>query len=337
MSDTTQEITTIGSVAALLAETLMDCDVDPAPLFARAGIELSVTHDPDARIPTRRMLDLWALAIEATGNPCIGLHAARHFQPAMLHGLGFAWLASNTLRDALGRLVRFSRLINAITDIRLEDRADTLDLIMLGPEKWPNFVHAAADLGMAAFLRMCRITACEEISPVCVNLQRPEPECARQFDEFFACPIRYSAVDNRLCFDRDIINRPLATANPHLARVNDQTVMDYLTRFDQASISLQVRSRIIDLLPGGTPNQTEIADSLNISLRSLQRRLKEENTTFKKLLDDTRRDLAIQYILQSRRSLATITYLLGFSEPGNFTRAFRRWTGNTPMEFRNHD
>ena len=68
MSDTTQEITTIGSVAALLAETLMDCDVDPAPLFARAGIELSVTHDPDARIPTRRMLDLWALAIEATGK-----------------------------------------------------------------------------------------------------------------------------------------------------------------------------------------------------------------------------------------------------------------------------
>ena len=332
-----KEITTLGSVATIIHRTLQRYGCDPAAVFARAGIGMEEFTGPDARIATARMQKLWAIAVKETDDPCFGLSAVSQFQPASLHGLGFAWLASNTLRDALGRLVRFSRLINAITDIRLEDRADTVDLVMLGPEKWPNFVHAAADLGMAAFLRMCRITACEEISPVCVNLQRPEPECARQFDEFFACPIRYSAVDNRLCFDRDIINRPLATANPHLARVNDQTVMDYLTRFDQASISLQVRSRIIDLLPGGTPNQTEIADSLNISLRSLQRRLKEENTTFKKLLDDTRRDLAIQYILQSRRSLATMTYLLGFSEPGNFTRAFRRWTGNTPMEFRNHD
>ena len=334
MSDTTQEITTIGSVAALLAETLMDCDVDPAPLFARAGIELSVTHDPDARIPTRRMLDLWALAIEATGNPCIGLHAARHFQPAMLHGLGFAWLASDTLLDALGRLVRYSRLINSIVRFRIQEQPDTTALVAVIPDVFPNYVPAGVDLGMAVFLHMCQITVGQKLLPSHVVLQRPEPPCSAEFTRTFGASIEYGAQDNRLCFDSESLSMPLKTANPELARINDQTVVDYLARFDQASIAMQVRSKIIEQLHDGIPKQESIADTLHISLRSLQRRLREEETSFKGLLEDTRQALARQYLRDNHRSIGEITYLLGFSEPSNFTRAFKRWTGQTPAEFR---
>jgi AraC-like DNA-binding protein len=334
MSDTTQEITTIGSVAALLAETLMDCDVDPAPLFARAGIELSVTHDPDARIPTRRMLDLWALAIEATGNPCIGLHAARHFQPAMLHGLGFAWLASDTLLDALGRLVRYSRLINSIVRFRIQEQPDTTALVAVIPDVFPNYVPAGVDLGMAVFLHMCQITVGQKLLPSHVVLQRPEPPCSAEFTRTFGASIEYGAQDNRLCFDSESLSMPLKTANPELARINDQTVVDYLARFDQASIAMQVRSKIIEQLHDGIPKQESIADTLHISLRSLQRRLREEETSFKGLLEDTRQALARQYLRENHRSIGEITYLLGFSEPSNFTRAFKRWTGQTPAEFR---
>lgn len=334
MSDTTQEITTIGSVAALLADTLMDCDVDPAPLFSRAGIELSVTRDPDARIPTRRMLDLWALAIEATGNPCIGLHAARHFQPAMLHGLGFAWLASDTLLDALGRLVRYSRLINSIVRFRIQEQADTTALVAVIPDVFPNYVPAGVDLGMAVFLRMCQITVGQKLLPSHVVLQRPEPPCSAEFTRTFGTSIEYGAPDNRLCFDSESLSMPLKTANPELARINDQTVVDYLARFDQASIAMQVRSKIIEQLHDGIPKQESIADTLHISLRSLQRRLREEETSFKGLLEDTRQALAQQYLRENHRSIGEITYLLGFSEPSNFTRAFKRWTGQTPAEFR---
>ena len=334
MSDTTQEITTIGSVAALLAETLMDCDVDPAPLFARAGIELSVTHDPDARIPTRRMLDLWALAIEATGNPCIGLHAARLFQPAMLHGLGFAWLASDTLLDALGRLVCYSRLINSIVRLRIQEQADTTALVAIIPDVFPNYVPAGVDLGMAVFLRMCQITVGQKLLPSHVVLQRPEPPCSAEFTRMFGDSIEYGAADNRLCFESELLNQPLMTANPELARINDQTVVDYLARFDHASIAMKVRSKIIEQLPDGIPKQENIAETLHVSSRSLQRRLKEEATSFKGLLEDTRQALAQQYLRENHRSIGEITYLLGFSEPSNFTRAFKRWTGKTPAEYR---
>lgn len=130
------------------------------------------------------------------------------------------------------------------------------------------------------------------------------------------------------------MDRHLATGDPNLSRVNDDTIVEYLARFDRENITMRVRSRIIEELPGGTPNQSVVADALHLSRRSLQRRLQNERTTYKSLLEGTRRELALQYIREPHRSLAEITYLLGFSEPSNFTRAFRRWTGSSPAEYR---
>ena len=336
MADTTQEITTLGSVAALLADTLASCDIDPAPLFTQAGIDLGSAREPDARFTTYRMMDLWTLAIEATGNPCLGLLAARRFQPAVLHGLGFAWLASDTLLDALNRLVRYSRFINSAVDFRVQEDSATTELVAAVPDIFPNYVPAGVDLGMAVFLRMCQITAGQELMPSHVVLQRPEPPCSEEFTRLFGPSIEYDATDNRLRFDSELLRQPLLTANPELARINDQTVVDYLARFDHASIAMQVRSKIIEQLPDGIPKQENIAETLHVSLRSLQRRLREEETSFKGLLEDTRQSLAQQYLRETHRSIGEITYLLGFSEPSNFTRAFKRWTGRTPAEYREH-
>jgi len=160
------EATTISSVAGLIDKALRTYDCDPGPLFAKAGIDRNVCFDPSARIPVPRLQVLWKLSIEATGDPAFGLTAAEQFQPAALHGLGFAWLASDTLRDAFNRLVRYSRFINSNIKFNLEDGEHTVDLVMLGPEKWPDFIHAAADMAMATFLLMCQITAGEHIVPV---------------------------------------------------------------------------------------------------------------------------------------------------------------------------
>ncbi len=131
-----------------------------------------------------------------------------------------------------------------------------------------------------------------------------------------------------------MLKQALPYAHPELARVNDKVVMEYLARIDKDSITLKVRSHIIDHLPNGAPRQENIAESLNMSLRKLQRKLQDEDTNYKELLEDTRRSLAQTYIKQNNRSIGEITYLLGFSEPSNFTRAFKRWTGRTPANYR---
>ena len=333
----TQELTTLSSVSALLTQTLHSLGHDPAPLLMKTGIDPADVGNPTKRIPTFRMQALWRLALDQTGDPALGLVVARQFQPAALHGLGFACLASDTLHDVLGRLVRFSRILIDMPDFQLQETATTSDLLVQIPDLGPDFVHAAMDMGMAIFLRIGQITEGADSLPEHTCLQRPTPMDRTAYDNTFGPNIEFEADTNRLCFDKTLVLAPLATAHPELARLNDQTVIDYLARYDRNNITMQVRSQIIEQLQDGRPRQGDIASRLNTSLRSLQRKLHEEDTSFKELLSNTQQELALFYIRDSNRSIGEITYLLGFSEPSNFTRAFKRWTGQSPAEYReNH-
>ena len=329
-----REYSTLGSVAALVAQTLREYGCDSAPLFQAAGIKLGGKAGDGTRFPVEHMQKLWRLAVEASGDPCFGFVAGKQLQPAALHGLGFAWLASNTLRDALERLVRFSRLISTAANIQLEDTRYGTELLLMPPPGVKEFVPASLDAGLTGFLHMCRITAGDNIKASQILLNRPKPDCAKKIEAFFRCPVHYEASCYSLCFSKQLLDAPLDNANHELARINDQAVIDYLARFDRDSITMQVRSSIIERLHAGTPNQETIADSLHVSLRSLQRKLNQEETNYKTLLETTRQELALHYIRETHRSLGEITYLLGFSEPSNFTRAFKRWTGKTPAEYR---
>ena len=117
-------------------------------------------------------------------------------------------------------------------------------------------------------------------------------------------------------------------------RVNDQIVTDYLASLDHSDVVMRVRSELIERLPSGHLDEGDIAASINLSRRSLQRKLKQQGVSFSGLLDSSRRELGLQYVRDSRHSLNEIAYLLGFSEPGNFTRAFKRWYGKAPSQYR---
>ena len=331
-----KQASTIGSAVILMDKALRSYGVDPEPLYRKTGIDFGKACLPEARLNSARYYALQRLSVEVTGDPCFGLKTAEQLQPANLHGLGFAWLASDSLLDALERLVRFSELINNVYRLRLERNEQTIDLVAYDLDKLPYYPDSAVDNAMAVFLRMCRITAGDRINPVRLDLTRCRPACGGEFDRVFRAAVEFNAADNRLCFDRASLEAHLPSANPELARINDQAVIDYLARFDRDNTSMQVRTRIIEQLPAGTPRQDSIAGELNISLRSMQRKLKEEGNSFNGLFDNTRHELAMYYIRETHRHLGEIAYLLGFSEPSSFTRAFRRWTGVTPQEFRDN-
>ena len=117
-------------------------------------------------------------------------------------------------------------------------------------------------------------------------------------------------------------------------RANERVITKYLAQFERGSVKLQVEAKLLEQLPSGHTSQESIAKALHLSSRSLQRKLKEEGTTYKQLLEDTRRELAAQYVKESELSVGEITFLLGFSEPANFSRAFKRWTGVSPSAYR---
>ena len=126
----------------------------------------------------------------------------------------------------------------------------------------------------------------------------------------------------------------LPTANTTMARACDHIIDEYLARLDHTHIVNRVRTHLVESMPSGRVHEEATAKALHMSVRSLQRKLKQEGTTFKKVLDDTRRELSISYIKDKHTSINEITYLLGYSDPANFSRAFKRWTGMAPTAAR---
>jgi AraC-like DNA-binding protein len=325
---------TISSWALLVAKALKEEGHDSAAVFESAGLDPARLRDPDARYPVDGMWRLWRLAAQVTADPYFGLKVARFWHPTTLNALGYSWMASDSLRDALERMSRYGRMATTVAKMHLEELDDRFAFRIAVLTDRTDVPYEAIDASLATFVNMCRISYGEDFNPLRVVTQRPEFDETRPYEEFFRAPIEYSAGENVLYFSKGILEAHLLTANPHLARVNDQVITEYLARFDKDSTAMRVRAKLVDLLSAGHVTQQDVADSLHMSLRTLQRKLADENTSYKDILDETRRELANQYLRQGCLSVSEVTYLLGFSEPSNFARAFKRWTGRTPSEFR---
>jgi AraC-like DNA-binding protein len=308
--------------------------VDSRKLLEAAGLDPAIMRDPNGRYPASRMRDFWKLAVEASGDPCLGLRAAEFVQPTTFHSLGLAVLASQSLEDALRRGARFSRIVSNAVDVYVEDTPEGIKQVVRFRDDIPP-VDEAIDLFMASSLKMGYILSGGAAQPIRIKLCRSiAPAAEREFRDFFNAPIEFRAQENSYLISHELARRPLAMANPALARQNDQVVMEYLAQFDGARIAEKVRAELISRLPAGEPSRADVASALHFSEKTLQRRLRDEDTSYQAILDETRRELAQQYLRESRVSVCEITFRLGFSDQSSFTRAFKRWTGYAPGEFR---
>ena len=163
---------------------------------------------------------------------------------------------------------------------------------------------------------------------------RAAPDDIGEYLRVFQAPLRFATERNALYFDAAALETPLPGENRDLARANDEVAESYLAALDARRVSSEVKRLLIDLLPTGEASARAVAKRLNTSVSTLQRQLKTEQTSYKDIAEDTRRTLAEQYVVRGRLSLSQIAYLLGFSDQSNFSRAFRRWTGAAPKDYR---
>ena len=308
-------------------------NTDPIPLLDAAGLDSKLMRDHNARYSSAAIDGVWQSAAEIIPDPCFGLKAAECWHPSDLHALGYAWLASSSLRTALERFCRYARIVTDIDDFTLHEHENILS-IKVDNKSLAADVLWAADSVMAILLSMCRVNFGDELEPVSVQFIHTEPACASEYYRYFRCPVSFNAEDNRINLPLQAADLPLAGANAKLAQLNDQVMIEYLAQLDRNDVIQQVKAAIIRQLPSGNVTDSTIASSLFRNERTLQRQLSKEGTTFKTLLNEIRVELADKYIRDSQLSLTEITFLLGFSEASSFSRAFRRWTGKSPSLYR---
>lgn len=326
--------TTITSWALLVWITLQEHGFDSFAIFKEAGLDHTKLGNGQARYRLDEMTRLWTIAVRETGDPCFGAEVGKHWTPTTFHALGFAWLASNTLKDALQRFTRYTRIVNNSLTAKLETHGANIHLVMETSEDESKIHSAARDAGMTAVITMCRLLCGNDFSPTEMHVSRDRPKCHKELEKFVGCQIEFNAEQNQSLFDRISAEKHLPTGNSELVKVNEDLAMKYLVKLDGASIMMQVKARLIEMMPRGHVSEEAIATQMNLSLRTLQRKLREENTSYSQIYKSIRQEMAGEYIQNPQMSMTEIAYLLGFSEQANFTRAFRRWYGTSPSAAR---
>ncbi len=324
--------TLVASWVQVLYRTIELRGLNPDYLLECVGIDTAQLHNSESRVLAYKIKDAWELAAQSAGDSAFGLSAAQVAFPTMFHSLGVTMSASHSLADAFDKFIRLRHVIDTLSVNSFEESDKYFKF------SWTPVSGVESTIGAEAFgaclLTLCRWSCGIGFSPVKVTLIRNKPEASRQYESFFRAPVEFETYENAFYFEREAIHQPLSTANGELAVKSEQLTKEYLARTIRSDVVNKVHTVILRLLHSRNCSIDRVAEELFMSTRSLQRKLSEEGTSYESLLDEIRRELAMQCINDSNLSLQGICHILGYSDSSNFGRAFKRWTNLSPGEYR---
>lgn len=334
MKEVTHNSSIIGAYAIAIAEALENLGIVAEDIFHTCGLSLPTTTDPLVRIDNPTISRLYAAAVQASGDPGFGLRVGETMRPANLHAMGFALLSSISIRDFAQRLSAFYRVVSQNADIRCEERGDQFLLISTST-KGAGTCFETQDAYIALVTNLLRTISGNRFQLRRLELTRPQPEGqAQRYRDYFQCDIEFDRPEIIMVMDVAQVDKRLPGANEELALGHDRTVMEYLQRIDRSDIVNRVRSLISEELPVRALNKDRVAEQLHISTRNLQLKLAARDTSFQEILDSTRRTQALAMMSRSSVSVTEAAFSLGYTEVSNFTRAFKRWTNQSPRQYR---
>ncbi|UCH46521.1 MAG: AraC family transcriptional regulator [Betaproteobacteria bacterium] len=326
--------TSLASIGQVFRRVLELHGVDAVGIAREVGIDLATPPTPAARVDANKFDAIMKIALPLIDDPAFGLQAARCWHPANLGVLGHAWLSSSTLRTCLRRLDQYHRIVGERADIRAEEGEHGITVTVSFPTVDPTVASVTYDMCMSLLIDMCRMNAGASLRPVMVSLTRDRPDDVSPYRRFFGVPVRFGAKQNAFQIATKDAERLLPSSNRQLALVFDKMLTEELARLVKDDVITRCKAVVLEHLAAGETSEEETAKALHMSTRSLQRKLAQAETSYVQLVDETRRDLAMRYIEDPSRSSTEIAFELGFSAPSAFTRAFKRWTGQSPTEFR---
>jgi AraC-like DNA-binding protein len=303
-------------------------------LLAEAGIPPAFLEEPDARIAAPTVLALWHALRERTGDPALQLEAPTSLPFGAYRVIDYLVATSPTVGAGVERFVRFFPLIAEGVALRTVPAPDGVDLLLTMasgepvPPVYVDYVYSA----LVSRIRM-RIRPALRVKEVA--LRQPAPPTAARYREWFRAPVTFGAADDRLAFSGAEWAAPTESADEALLQLVEEHARMLAARAPRPAVGFraEVEAAIAAALPEGGAAD-DVARALNVSTRTLQRRLEAAGCTFRAVSESVLARLAKGYLADPAVGIAEVSYLLGFSEQSAFNRAFRRWTGETPGSWR---
>ena len=327
-----QHRNTTATVRAVLAAA-SDKGVDPAVLLAEAGIDPAVAQDPDGEVTLPQMKAFWETAYRQSGDPYLAINAGIRAAHGSYKTLDYMFLSAKTVEDGITAFVDHFRLINTWLNFDIDGDQNGVHVVLnsrIGPVP-----HPAVEITFAVFTERLRKVLGSGWTPFRVSfLHQPVGE-ASFYEGFFRAPVSFGADAAAMSFTADQWATPLPGGDDGLFRVlTSHAELLGANRPDPDDPVQRARAEILRVLKDGVPTVEDTAGALGIGARTFQRRLSDQNLSFSQIVDQVREEQARELVTLGAMSLSETAFFLGFADQSAFSRAFKRWTGQTPRAFR---
>jgi len=306
-------------------------------LCRAANLDSSVLKDVDNQIPFVQLIRLYQCAVDLTGDDAFGLHVGEQDSPKLYGILGYVTINSRTVGEALNRLIRFQEIRTKASEFSLEIIGSNalLAYIYHPNDVSPQERRHESEETLCSIIEFGRLMTGFDWIPLEVHFEHDRPKNISEHQRIFRAPIHFGKLLTQLIFDSSILTMPLVEADLTLGSLLERQAEELLPKSLQYEgvFTNHVRQLIKENLGSGEMRMETICQKSGNSSRTLQRKLREEGTSYQKLLEETQCEMSKFYLQQPAIAIGEISYLLGFSQPSAFHRAFRRWTGLTPKVF----
>jgi AraC-like DNA-binding protein len=320
-------------VSRLLATRLRERKISVASVLQHAGLAADFLEQEKIYATTSELFALWKAIGQVSGDPEIGLKLGSEPRFERYDATEIAAVCSRSYRDALQRIALCKQL-TCPEEIRVQSKGDetTVEFVFLQAEESEPDVLVDVCLSWVLFIGQRGTN--NQIKPLRLELIRP-PKYRELLEKHFGCRVRFKAERNTVVLRTSDINRPFTTYNEELLNIlGAQLDSEIEARRASLNVEERVKQALNRSLVGRRPNLQDVAQQLHLSARTLQRRLADAGVSFKKIVEDTRRELARRYLQQSTIELSETAFLLGYEDANSFFRAFHDWEGTSPGEWR---
>lgn len=322
---------------AVMARAIEQHRQSPKALFEQFQISDALLQTPDARISIPRFMRLGQAAGMLTGTPTLGLDMGTQTRLSDLGLAGLAGMSAATLGDALSALIRYSMLTsrNSRGHSKYLAGTQTVRAEFYSIRPYNDFNYFVVDSILAGWAQFLRALGAPGGLLREVQIEYSERGYRERFEAYFGCPVRFGADANALILSSRLLQTPTRTGQAALHRKLLDLCEAQRQRLESGwTLTDHVKEQLAPRLRGEAPTLETVADAMGMAPWTLRRRLAEQSVTFRDLLDQTRSELALDYVRDTDLSFAEIAWLLGFSGPAAFHRAFKRWRSLNPGELR---
>lgn len=315
---------------------LRDQETNPSAILSSADLDPHQFNCPKQRLSHQKIHEMFKAAMAITGDGHLGLHIGEYYSVDSMNVIGQIVMNCRTAREVHEKIVRYGDILRNGDGSIITETDTGLAVI----EYTTDYPHASTlaqvvECMISAWISVMTKLTGAPIRPVEICFRHQAPEDIREHERIFSAPVRFGQTWNAAVIESAYLDIPIPYPNPELLEILEAYAGKVLTRIrDDKPFTKETSRFITSSLPSAIPKIEAAATHFYMSLRSFQRALEKEETTYRKLVDQVIRSLAASYLSRESVSIGEIAFLLGFSDVSTFHRSFKRMTGHTPAQYR---